>query len=334
MNINEKSWGEQGIEPQTDFIERFDLDIRSVDWFTAPGPGPDMEEVVEESDEWIVKKDAWGASFKTWKYKVGTPEHVDFSVTSPDVWNSTYREAFVAIDVREHVDLDSPRARYEKAMAGDRFTTYSSLFVVEELRKVLGDLSMLESLLLEPDWIADFCTCITRKYLDYFELIFSEVGLPDGMHIYDDLGYAAAPFASPQCHRELIHPHHETLFRMFKDYNLPIILHTCGDFRAHLRCIVESGVDCIQAMEAKTGMDVVELAGGYKNELYFMGNINIEAIESGDRDKIREECLAKMNGMKKLRAPYVYMSDHSIPPSVKPDDYEYVLELHRDNCAY
>ena len=121
---------------------------------------------------------------------------------------------------------------------------------------------------------------------------------------------------------------------MFKDHNLPIILHTCEDFRAHLPAIVESGVDCIQAMEAKTGMNVVELAKDDKQDLCFMGNINIKILETGDRDKIREECLAKLNGMKELRAPYIYMSDHSIPPSIKLEDYRFMLELYHDNCVY
>lgn len=60
---------------------------------------------------------------------------------------------------------------------------------------------------------------------------------------------------------------------------------------------------------------------------HIIGNIDVRALESGDRDWIREECLGKLNGMKALRAPYVYMSDHSIPPSVKVSDYEYMLEL-------
>ncbi len=38
--------------------------------------------------------------------------------------------------------------------------------------------------------------------------------------------------------------------------------------------------------------------------------------------------------MKALRAPYVYMSDHSIPPSVTVADYEYMLELFQANCRY
>lgn len=172
------------------------------------------------------------------------------------------------------------------------------MFVFEDLRRILGDVTMLESLLLEPEWIHDFNTAATDKYLEAYQLLFDEVGLPDGLHIYEDLGYTAAPFASPACRRELVLPYHKKLFSFFKDHNLPIIMHTCGDFRPHIDSIIEAGVDCIQAIEAKTGMNVVNLAKQYKDKLCFMGNINIMALEIGNRDKIREECLGKLNGMK------------------------------------
>ena len=179
----ENAWGEQGFEKGVNFTEHFDLDIQGVSWFSAPGPRPDLTEVVEESDEWIVRKDAWGASIKTWKHKAGAPVHIDFSVTSPDVWNKDYREAFMAIDVRDHVNLDEVRSTY-------------------------------------------------------------------------------------------------------------------------------------------------------KDDLCFMGNINVHVLETSDRDRIREECLGKLNGMKEMRAPNIYMSDHSVPPSVKLDDYRYMLELYHENCTY
>jgi uroporphyrinogen decarboxylase len=333
-HIIDNAWGEQGIPSDVDFIERFNLDIQGVAWFCCPGPRPDLECVVEESDEWIVNRSAWGSSFKTWKHKAGTPEHVDFMLTTPEVWKKEFRDQLEALDVREHVDLEATRNSYTKAMAGDRFVTYCGLFIFEDLRRILGDVAMLESLLLEPEWIHDVCSLLTTKYIAYYELLFSEIGLPDGMHIFEDLGYTAAPFCSPTCHRELVLPYHKKLFSVFKDHNLPIIMHTCGDFRLHIDCIIEAGVDCIQAMEAKTGMDVVTLAEQYKDTLCFMGNLDIRAMESGDRDRIKEECLGKLNGMKALRAPYIYMSDHSIPPSVAVKDYEYMLELFWENCQY
>jgi uroporphyrinogen decarboxylase len=152
--------------------------------------------------------------------------------------------------------------------------------------------------------------------------------------MYDDLGYTRGPFCSPRTHRELVLPYHKRLFSFFKEHKLPIILHTCGDFRLHLPAIVEAGADCIQTLEAKTGMNVLDLAREYKTKLCFMGNLDVRAFESGDRDVIKSEVLTKLDGMKAMRAPYIFMSDHSISPKVKLADYEYALDLFRHNCRY
>ena len=63
-HIVNNAWGEQGMAPETNFVERFDLDLLNINWFYAPGPRPDLAGVVEESDEWIVRRDPWGASYK------------------------------------------------------------------------------------------------------------------------------------------------------------------------------------------------------------------------------------------------------------------------------
>ncbi|MFP4052412.1 MAG: uroporphyrinogen decarboxylase family protein [Phycisphaerae bacterium] len=332
--ICDNGWAEQGVPKGTDFAERFDLDIANVQWFWVPEPRPDLAETVEETDAWIVRKDGWGAIKKEWKGKAGVPEHVGFTITSPEVWKSDFREAALAIDLRKHTDLDGIRSTLQRLQAGDRFVTYSVPSVFEEMRRIMGDVTMLESLLLEKDFIHDFCTMITDMDVAYFQMLFEEVGLPDGIHVYDDLGYTQAPFASPACHREMVLPYHKRLVGLFKDHGLPVILHTCGDFRPHIAAIVEAGFDCIQALEAKTGMNVVDLAADWKEKLCFMGNLDVRAFESGDRERIRTECLTKLEGMKKLRAPYVFMSDHSIPPSVTVADYEYAQELFRQNCRY
>jgi uroporphyrinogen decarboxylase len=122
--------------------------------------------------------------------------------------------------------------------------------------------------------------------------------------------------------------------RLFKDHNLPVIMHTCGDFRPHLPAIVDSGVDCIQAMEAKTGMNVVELAREWKDKLCFMGNLDVRAFESNDRQRLEAEVLGKIRGLRELRAPYIVMSDHSIPPSVNLDTFRWYVELVRRNYRY
>jgi uroporphyrinogen-III decarboxylase len=65
-----------------------------------------------------------------------------------------------------------------------------------------------------------------------------------------------------------------------------------------------------------------------------MGNIDITVLETNNRDLIREEVLSKLNGMRELQKPYIFMSDHSISPGVDLSSYQYMLELFRENCSY
>jgi uroporphyrinogen decarboxylase len=333
-HILENAWTGQGVPADVDWVQRYDLDMRSLFWCCAPGPRKDLEGVLDENDEWKTSRDAWGSTFRYFKQKSGTPEHIGFTCTSAEVWQRDFREQLRAIDPRSLMDLPRMREQYASAMAGQEFVTFSGLSVFEELRRILGDVCMLESLASEPEFVEDFCTSITDWHISWWDVVLREVGRPDGVHIYEDLGYTKGPFCSPKMHRRLILPHHKRFFGFIKEHKLPLIVHTCGDFRPHLPALHEAGADCIQALEAKTGMDVVALARDWKDKLCFMGNLDIRAFESGDRAKIRDEVTYKLDGMKAARAPWIFMSDHSIPPTVRESDYAYALQLYRDGCRY
>lgn len=333
-HIGENSWHAQGLPVGDDVVGRFDLDLRCALWYGPRGPRPDLAATLEESPEWVVQRDGWGAITKTWKAKAGTPEHIGFTITSPEIWYRDFRDGLRGIDPSQAVDAAAIAEKTRQAREEDRFATWSFMFVFEWMRKVLGDVTMLECLMLEKEFIHDFNTCFTDHFIAVFDHLFAAIGKPDGIHFYEDLGYTRAPFASPRCHCEMVQPYHRRLFGFFKDHGLPIIMHTCGDFRPHLPAMVEAGVDCVQALEAKTGMDVVALAREWKDRLCFMGNLDVRAYESGDWPRLQAEIRGKLRGMRELRAPYIAMSDHSIPPTVTLADFERSLELIRAEWRY
>ena len=55
-HIIQNAWGEQGMQPGTNFAEHFGLDIQGLHFFNARGPRPDLQETIEETDEWKVSK--------------------------------------------------------------------------------------------------------------------------------------------------------------------------------------------------------------------------------------------------------------------------------------
>jgi uroporphyrinogen decarboxylase len=202
------------------------------------------------------------------------------------------------------------------------------------MRKALGDIVMLEAMCQNPGWIHDFCQVVTDNILMHMGYILDNIGRPDGIWIYEDMGYRQAPFVSPGLYREMIFPYHKKTAEFIHSYNLPFILHSCGRIRPLLPDIMDAGIDCLQALEVKAGQDVLEMAEAAENRISFMGNIDIRAFESNSKDTIHNEIVPKLKAVRKRRIPFIFHSDHSIPSSVSLQSYTYALECFRFCCQY
>jgi len=203
------------------------------------------------------------------------------------------------------------------------------------MRQSMGDIVMYESLLLDPEWILDFC----RVYTDFFKThdahLIEKAGLPDGMWVYDDLGYKSGLFASPRVLAELIFPFYGELVGWFHSLGLPVVLHTCGSTVEALPMIVEAGFDALNPMERKAaGNDPFAFAERYGDRLAFVGGLDARVLETNDPAVIDREVAAYIEGMKSRGARLVFATDHSISPRVRYESYLRALEVYREHCEY
>ena len=326
-------WPKQGYPEGASPEVYFDYDIRMCGGWLNTEPFPGSWEVLEETEEWRVTRDGRGASLKYWKAKSGTPEHIGFDCDSPEKWKK-YREPLLEISKERLADPVECRRQRDKAHEDGKFAVYSNLFVFELMRATIGDVNFLPALLTDPEWIQDFCQVYLDLYRKHYEILFRDAGLPDGMFIYEDWGYTNGLFCSPRTMAKLVMPYEKQLVSFFKDYGLPVILHSCGDIRKAVPMIIDAGFDCLQPMEAKAGCDVVDLAKTYGNKLAYMGNINVVALGTNDRAIVEAEIVPKLKAMKEMRIPYFLHSDHSIPPTVNLDTYRFMLELFHQHKSY
>ncbi|HSV74547.1 MAG TPA: uroporphyrinogen decarboxylase family protein [Chthonomonadales bacterium] len=317
-----------GVSPEVEF----DYDIAGCGGWFASEPFPGRYEVVAETDEWRIARDGRGASLKHWKAKSGTPEHIGFDCDTPDKWR-TYREPLLEVNP-SRLDFAGARAALQGARERGKYAVFGNLFVFELLRATLGDANFLPALLVEPDWIRDFCRVYLNHFRSHYDLLFREAGKPDGMFIYEDFGFANGLFCSPRTLAEVIMPYEKELVGFFHDHGLPVVLHACGDVRKAVPLFIEAGFDCLQPMEAKAGCDVVELARTYGTKLAYMGNMNVVALSTNDRTVVEAEVAPKLAALRDMRIPYVFHSDHSVPPDIRLDTYRYALELLRVHGSY
>ena len=69
----------------------FDYDMHPCGGGFDTEPLAGHEEILQETEEWVVKRNGAGATFKYWRHKSGTPEHMDFRMTGREIWERDYR---------------------------------------------------------------------------------------------------------------------------------------------------------------------------------------------------------------------------------------------------
>ncbi|NQU10642.1 hypothetical protein HQ590_07630 [bacterium] len=315
--------------------QHFGYDLVGVGgWFDIQ-PLRGQSELVEETDDWEVRRNGSGAAFKYWKHKSGTPEHVDFKMTSRAVWDRDYRPHLLEFDLARLGDLEATRRGLAEAHAAGAWTHYGHLFVWEGMRQSMGDLTLYESLLTDPGWIHDYCRVYTDLHQRCFGHLIEQVGKPDGIWLYEDLGYSSGLFASPQVLGELIFPYYKEMVDFFHGYDLPVVLHSCGSTAQALPLIIDAGFDALNPMERKAkDNDPFVFAEQYGDRLAFVGGLDVRVFETNDRALIRREVGRYIDGMKQRGARLVFASDHSLPPTIQYDTYRYVLDVYREHRWY
>jgi len=293
----------------------------------------DVREVVEETDEWQIIRNGMGAALKTWKSKDGTPEHIDFRMTTREIWERDYRPHLLDID-RTRINVESSAAQLKKHREEGLWTTYGTLFIWEHMRRSMGDLCLYESMALDPDWIHDFNRVYTDHLKGHYKILLEEAGVPDAIWLYEDLGFKERTFCSPQMMSELLFPYYAEVIDLFHSYGTKVVLHSCGYAMSILDQIVEAGFDGLNPMEVAAGNDIFKAAEDYGDKLVFVGGFDKRIFETHDKDLIRTEVTKFMKGMKERGARFFFGSDHSISTNTDYEDYMCAIETYREHMMY
>jgi len=290
--------------------------------------------IERETEEWEICRNGAGAALRYWKHKSGTPEHIDFRMTTREIWERDYRPHLLTMDP-ERIDVQGGRAALDELRAAGRWVHFGQMFIWELMRQSMGDVTLYQSLLLDPAWVHDYNRVYTDFFKAHFAYMFETIGTPDGVWIYEDLGYKNGLFASPALLGELIFPYYEELVAFFHSYDLPVVLHTCGSTKEALPLIVEAGFDALHPMERKAeGNDPMAFAEEYGDRLAFIGGLDTRILESNDVEYIGQEVASYIDGMKARGARLVFCEDHSVSTNTRYESYLHALRVYREHMAY
>ena len=323
-------WGEttrkyiaQGkLKEGEDHCTHFDMSWRGGGWLNSCADLDFQPVTIEETEETILRLDGNGARLRYWKNKSGTPEHVGFTVTDRPSWERHVKPHLVKLD-RRRIPFEGYRNAKKQAADEQRAFCWGGVAPFEQMHPVAGHEYMLMGMALDPDWVLDMVMTYADFTIRHLEVLFAEEGTPDAMWFYEDMGFKEKPFMSPASYHDIMLPGHRKLFSYSHDLGLKVLVHSCGYVEPLVPGLIESGMDCLQAMEVKAGMDLPRLAKRFGHQIAFCGGVDIRIVASNDFKKIDEELNRKVLPVLKMGGGYILHSDHSIPPEVEHDTLVY-----------
>ena len=334
---------EKGLPADADIYTYYDLD-----WIvTMPNMDPHIKEfeILKENDEEVVVRTGFEATIRK-KFVDPMPAFVEFATNTiekmdafqfDDPWDD--RRYFSAGDnqiagVGDGFTRNIPPWIDGVKALRPNFPVYGSVCEGHEtLWRIIGSENVLMWIGLYPDELGRFIERVGEFVIGLTKAqIKAADGLLDGMVIWGDVAYVRDMMFSPRFWRKYFKPIVNEMIQVCHDNDLPVIYHGCGNVKRILPDFIEMGLDSYNPLEAKAGLDVVELRQQYGHDMGFCGNMNALDWALESKEALKDIVLRKLNAAK--GGGYIFQSDHSVPSNVSAEKYEYVVNLVREYGKY
>jgi len=316
----EDRWRSEGLPSGISPADFFGFDITRFGADTSP---QFPAEVISEDDKYIVERNSYGSIRKNHRDYSTTPMIIDYICKSREDWEKI-KPKLEPSDYR--VDwVTALQSAYRERSRG-RFIAYNAVIGYDKGQLYSSSERLLKAVIMEPEWLKDL-------YWTDAELVMAMCNRMrkggfnfDGAYLSCDLGYNQGLFFSPKHFEEQLHPVFKKLCRYFHSHRMPVILHCCGRVKELIPYFIEAGIDCLQPLEVKAGMDLIELKEKYGDKISFMGGIDVRLMSMENPKPLEKEIRDKIT-IAKEGGGYIYHSDHSIPNNVSLEKYKRVINL-------
>jgi len=320
-------WSREGLPQDVPVEDFFGYDIVS---FGADLSPMFPVKVLEKTETFIVETTPEGGVRKNFRDFSTTPEVIECPIKAKDDWEK------IAERLRPdytRVDWVTGRYKCRRAREDGKFVTYNAPMGYDCFQSYMRSEELLVAMVTETEWVREMFRTHAELLIKTAEMMMENGFEFDGAFLFNDMGYRNTSLFSPKTYRETLFETDKMVFEFFHSRGLPVMLHSCGCVKGLIPQLIEAGLDCLQPLEVKAGMDLIELKKLYGDKLAFMGGIDARAISNPDPNVIEEEIRTKFEVAKK-GGGYIYHTDHSVPKDVSFEQYKRVMALVAKYGAY
>ena len=320
-------WQREGLPVGADFRDFFDLD-RTEAIGTDNSPHYPVR-VIEENDQYKIHTSDWGVTMTDWKHAGGTPEFLEHTIVSPDAWREAKKRMTSTPDRVDWKNLEKNYPEWRRRGSWLQAILWFGFDVTHSW--IVGTERTLMAMVEQPEWISDMIDHELTVSLALFDQVWERGYTFDSVLWYEDMGYKQNQFFSLNMYRDLVKPHQQRAIDWAHAKGIKAHLHSCGDIRPFVPDLVGMGLDALNPLEVKAGMNPVELKKQFGDKLVLHGGIN--AVLWDDVAAISAEMERVIPALKE-HGGYIFSSDHSVPDSVSLDNFRRITDLAKKLGSY
>lgn len=318
-------WRREGMPAEAGYVDYFGLD-RVVGIGAEVGPRwPGRR--LEETDEYVVDLTSWGVTLKNLK-TTSVPQYLDFRIKDPDNWREARERMTPTAD---RVDWDHLRRNYATWRQQGCWIQGNPWFGFDATHSFVDMEVLLEAMIEQPEWCQEMFNHCLDVSLALLDQVWDQGYTFDSLFWCDDMGYRGTQFFSVRTYRDLLRPVQQRAVEWAHAKRIKAHLHSCGDIRRFVPELVEIGMDALNPLEVKAGMDPVALKREVGDRLVLHGGIN--AVLWDKPAEIEAE-MRRVIPILKEGGGYIFSSDHSVPSSVSLEDFRRIVGLARELGTY
>ncbi|MBP5631270.1 MAG: hypothetical protein J6Y21_00710 [Clostridia bacterium] len=322
-----RRWYREGMPEGMDWRDYFGIDkIEKIN--VDISPRYEMK-LIEDTPRYQIITTSWGVTLKNFKELDSTPEFIDYKVVDAETW----------ADAKARMTLEDDRIpwqwlkdNYEMFRADGRWIEANFWFGFDVTHSWMsGTENVLIAMMEEPEWVVDAFNTYLDSCIALFGRIWDAGYRFDAINWPDDMGYKGTTFFSNEMYRELLKPTHKRAVDWAHDHGIYARLHSCGDVMTRVDDLIEIGIDALNPLEVKAGMDPVGLKKRVGDKLVLHGGIN--AVLWDNKEAIVSE-IERVVPILKENGGYIFSSDHSIPNSVSLENMKAIVATVKEAGKY
>ena len=274
-----------GVKDYRHFYEKTGVECFSVwDW-PAVLPlfkGPVKQGVTFIDEKFMASHGCWGVESEH-IYPMEN-ESLD-SYVWPDIDDFDFSQLAEGLDEVHQLDMTSASAH-----VGVGFTHHYQL---RTYNNAFFDL-------MDDDWMEEYMGRNREFFIEYFKRLFKYAdGKIDIIRADEDLGGQENMSISPELWRKWYKPLWSDVFKICKENNTKIWMHSCGFCRDVVEDFIEIGVDILNPVPAYVrGSNPLDMKQTFGDKLTFDGGVDqINVLINGNPEMVREEVKLRINQM-------------------------------------